>query len=771
MTLDTFEFTPATNELLLHTYAESAYLDYAMAVVKDRALGQVQDGAKPVHRRVLFAMRQLGLTHDSKPVKSARIVGDVLGKLHPHGDASVYDAMVRLAQPFSLRYPLITGQGNFGSRDGDRAAAMRYTEARLSPIASLLLDELGAGTIDYKPNYDGTQQEPVLLPARLPFMLLNGTMGIAVGMASNIPPHNLREVVAAAVATVQKPELTTADILALMPGPDFPDGGQLISTPAEIAAAYETGRGSLRLRARWEREDLARGQWQVVIKELPYQVSTKAVLEQIEVLSNPQVPSGKKALTQQQLNLKQLALEFLETARDESGKDDPVRLVLVPRNSKVDQEAMMAYLLANTSLEETFGVNATMIGLDGNPQTKGLVQVLREWCAFRTDTVRRRCQWELDQAEKRIHILEGRMTVYLNLDAVIKVIREADEPKEELMERFGLSEVQALDILEMRLRALNKLEGLKIEKELKELQAEADRLRALLASEPRLRALVVKELEADGAKFGDDRRTLIKAEARAAGATTTARAVVDEPLTVIVSKNLWARGRAGHGADKAGLSYKPGDAEGWVLETRSTWPVVFMDNTGRMYSVQASDLPAGRGDGAPLSTLIDIQPGARIVWAFSGDPEQQLMFSGQNGYGFTAKLGQTTASKKAGKAYLTVDKDELPMTPLVLESAEAGQVATASSDGRLLVFPVAEVKALPNGGKGVMLMVLEGDQKLTAWRLLSADSSSFEGTVEIGVKGGTQDLAFTLQGEDFVKHQGHRARKGCQLPKKGVLRA
>ena len=756
------------NELLLHSYAEDAYLDYAMATVKDRALAQVQDGQKPVHRRILYAMRQLGLTPDSKAVKSARIVGDVLGKFHPHGDTAAYDAMVRMAQSFALRYPLITGQGNFGSRDGDRAAAMRYTEAKLAPIANLLLDELGQGTIDYRDNYDGSQKEPVLLPARLPFALLNGTMGIAVGMASNMPPHNLREIASAAVAMLGNPDIATAEIMALLPGPDFPDGGQLISPAADIAGAYETGRGSLRIRARWVREDLARGQWQIVIRELPYQVSTRQVLEQLEVLTNPQPAAGKKQLTQQQTNLKQLALEFLERATDESGKDDPVRLVLVPRTSKIDEAAMMAFLLANTSLEETFGINATMIGLDGGPATKGLIEVLREWCSFRTGTVRRRSQWELDQAEKRIHILDGRMTVYLNLDKVIKVIRTADDPRAELITAFTLSEIQADDILDMRLRALNKLEGIRIEKELADLRKEAARLMALLKSDAALRKLVIKEIEADSAKYGDDRRTLIKEEARAAGAASTARIVTDEPLTVIVSKNLWVRARGGHDIDSATLNYRGGDAEGFVLKTRSLWPVVFLDSMGRTYSVQASEAPTGRGDGAPLSTLIDIQPGARIVQAMSADPEQAYLFAGQNGYGFIAQLKNCVASKRAGKAFITLDETESPITPLPLAadlSGFSGHLAVGSSDGRMLVFPVAEVKALAAGGKGVMLMVLEKAQQMTA--LLHLQELRIESTLE--VKG--RLLPFTLKGEEFAKHVGHRARKGAQLPKKGVIRS
>lgn len=752
------------DELLLHTYAEDAYLDYAMAVVKDRALVQVQDGNKPVHRRILYAMRQLGLSADAKAVKSARIVGDVLGKYHPHGDTAAYDALVRLAQPFALRYPLITGQGNFGSRDGDGAAAMRYTEAKLAPVASLLLDELGAGTVDFKPNYDGSQQEPRLLPARLPFTLLNGTMGIAVGMASNTPPHNLREVVAAATALIDNPEMEVAAVLSHMPGPDFPDGGQLISAPSEIEAAYRTGRGSLRLRARWSREDLARGQWQIVVHELPYQVSTRQVLEQIETLTNPQPGAGKKALTQQQINLKSIALDLLERASDESGKDAAVRLVLAPRTSKVDEHALMAFLLANTSLEETFGVNATMIGADDKPATKGVVTVLREWCAFRVETVRRRTQWELDQALKRIHLLEGRMTVYLNIDRVVHVVRTADDPHADLRAEFGLSDVQAADILEMRLRALNKLEGLRIDKELQERKQDAARLGLLLADSVALRGQVKLELAADAAKFGDDRRTLIEPQARASSVATVTRAVLDEPLTVVVSRNLWVRARPGHGVSTEALSYKPADSAWVVADTRSTWPVIFLDNKGRVYSVLASEFPSGKGDGVPLSTLIEVQPGAQIVDVLVASPSQRLLFAGRKGYGFTAQVQDCVASRKAGKAFLTLEAGEDPMPVTLLPEQGPGKVGVGSSDGRFLAFEGSEIKSLPSGGKGVMLMVLEEGQSLTG--LAPLTSAELKASLDLAGKA----LGVHIRGAEWAKYEGRRARKGCQLPKKAVWR-
>jgi topoisomerase-4 subunit A len=754
------------DEITLHTYTENAYLDYAVAVVKGRALGQVQDGQKPVQRRILYAMHQLGLRPDAKPVKSARIVGDVLGKYHPHGDSSVYDAAVRMAQDFSLRYPLITGQGNYGSRDGDPAAAMRYTEARLSPYAQLLLAELGSDTVDFGPNYDNTMQEPLLLPARLPMLLLNGTMGIAVGMASDVPPHNLREVAAAAALIVRNPDATDAEILEVLPGPDFPDGAQLVSSPAEIAAAYASGRGSMRARARWTREDMARGQWQIVVTELPYQISTTKVLQELEVLTNPQPPEGKKVITPGQATLKAAALEFLERAVDESNKDQPTRLVLQPRSSKVDQDAMMAFLLANTSLETNVTVNMTMIGLDGRPQTKSLRQVLLEWSEFRMTTVRRRTAHELKQAEARIHILEGRLKAYDNLDEVVNIVRHADNPLTELCDRLGFTEVQAEDILEMRMRSLNKLEGAKLERELADLRKEAARLQKLLAAEPLLRKLVVEEIEADAVKYGDDRRTLIKSEAKAASgaAAAIARAAVDEPVTVVLSKNYFIKAYKGHDVSADQLSFKPGDGLLGLLRTRTTLPVLLLDNMGRAYTVDASQLPSGRGEGVPVTTLIELQAGARIVHALGGVPSSRFLFAGENGYGFVAKLENLVATRRAGKAFLTVDAGETPLAPVALPEGDDGLVLAGSSDGRLLAFPLSEVKSLAGGGKGVMLMVLDEGQKLAALAH-QPGLDAFEGVVDIA---GTA-TPVALGPDEFKKYVGRRARKGCQLPKKGVL--
>ena len=689
--------------------------------------------------------------------------------LHVAHNSSVYGAMVRMAQPFALRYPLISGQGNFGSRDADPAAAMRYTEARLAPIAHVLLDELGVGTVEYQSNYDGAYTEPVLLPARLPLLLLNGTMGIAVGMASNIPPHNLGEVAKAAVTLLKNPEASLQDLLAVMPGPDFPDGAQLISSSDEIATIYGNGRGSLRLRARWEREELARGQWQLVVKELPYQVSTRQILEQIETLTNPQIPAGKKALNQSQINLKTLALDYLDRVTDESGKDDPVRLVIAPKNSKTDPVALMEFLLANTSLEDTFGMNATLIGEDGNPATKGLVEILQEWCRFRVQTVRNRCLWEKEQAQKRKHILQGRLIAFLHIDKIIALIRAEDAPKEGLMRSFGLSSIQAEDILEMRLRALNKLEGIKLEKELIALAVQIRDLQHLLENEAALKEKIIQEIEADAKKYGDARRTLLAPAAKASASAALVKTAIDEPVTVIVSKNLWARVRPGQGIDRATISYKNADAQGFVIEARSTWPLLCMDTKGRVYSIPISELPSSRGDGSPLTTFIEMQSGVKIAQVWSGPQEQLCLFSGSNGYGFIDQNKNCVASKRAGKAFLTLDENENPM-PVVLfdptagESAQA-QIVLGSSDGKVLITPLSEIKALANGGKGVMLMALDAPQQLKVISAIAVDAVSCELSVQAP---GKPASTLAIKGAEFTKYQGKRARKGQPLPKSFV---
>lgn len=770
MTSDVLDHIPG-HSTIIHEHAEDAYLKYALAVVKGRALSDVEDGQKPVQRRILYAMQQLGLTHTTKPVKSARIVGEVLGKFHPHGDTACYDAMVRQAQNFSLRYPLIDGQGNYGSLDGDNAAAMRYTEARLSPIADLLLSELGKGTVDFNPTYDGSLEEPSLLPARLPFQLLNGGMGIAVGMAADSPPHNLREVADAAALVVQNPETTLEEVLKHIQGPDFPGGGQLISTPEDILNAYRTGRSPLRCRARWVKEELARGQWQVVITELPYQVSTKKILEEIEVLTNPQPPAGKKVITQQQGNLKQLALEFLERAADEADKDNPIRLVIAPRSSKIEVDQMMAFLLANTSLESSVPFNMTMIGIDGKPRTKGLMSVLQEWSTFRVTTVRRRCVYELDVANKRIHILEGRMVVFLNLDAVIKVIREAEEPKAELMSTFGLSEVQANDILDMRLRQLNKLEGIKIEKELADLRAEAARLQLLLDSEADLRALVVSEIRADAAKFGDDRRTMVQVAERVTASSAAVVNVLDEEVTVVVSKNLWVKAYKGHGLAADSFSFKSGDSLLSAVETRTVKSFYVLDSKGRAYEVDASQAPTGRGDGAPLSTFMELQDGARVHAVLTGAEDDWYLFSGEQGYGYLAPLKSLSSQKRAGKVFLKLQDGEAPL-PLVKlpKRTETGKfpgyLVVGTTEGRMAAFTPDEVNVYEAGGKGVRLVNLTDGCKVSALRW--TEGEPLEVTLEVSGR----EMQVKLAGHElWGKHIASRGAKGAFLPKKGVLKA
>ena len=565
----------------LAEYTHQVYLRYAISVVKGRALPSVSDGEKPVQRRILYAMHRLGLTPGAKPVKSARVVGDVIGKYHPHGDSASYEAMVRMAQDFVLRYPLIDGQGNFGSRDGDSPAAMRYTEVRLTKYAELLLSEVDAGTVDFRPNYDGSEQEPVDLPARLPLLLLNGASGIAVGMATECLPHNMREVGNAAIALMHNPVMTVDEVLQHVQGPDFPGGGQLISSAKEIREAYATGRGIFRVRARWTIEQQARGQWRMVVHELPPGVSVKKVLEEIGEFADPQVKTGKKDLSVEQKQMKQLFLDALETVRDESGKDASVRIVLEPRSSRMPQEQFIALLLAHTSLETTIPANMVAIGLDGRPNQKNILQLLTEWVQFRTTTVTRRSRTRLDQVQKRLHILEGRMVVLLNIDEVIRVIREADDPKADLMSQFGITEIQADDILEIRLRQLARLEAIRIEKEMNELKTEEDGLKFVLSNAMAMRDMIIGEIETDVKKYGDDRRTLIEAAERV---VAKAVSVSDEPCTVILSKNGWIRQRTGHDAEMATLSFKDGDQLLAMAQTRTVYPIVVLDSGCLLYT-------------------------------------------------------------------------------------------------------------------------------------------------------------------------------------------
>ena len=761
---DTFSLQPATTDpqgdtLTLGGYAQQAYLEYALSVVKGRALPDVCDGMKPVQRRILYAMQAMGLgyggangTTAAKPVKSARVVGDVLGRFHPHGDQSAYDALVRLAQDFNQRYPLIDGQGNFGSRDGDGAAAMRYTEARLAKIATLLLDEIDEGTVDFVPNYDGSTQEPRQLPARLPFALLNGASGIAVGLATEIPSHNLGEVAAACVALAKDPQLSDEALLALIPGPDYPGGGQIISSAQDIAHAYRTGRGSLKVRARWVVEELARGQWQLVVTQLPPGVSSQKVLEEIEELSNPKLKAGKKALTQEQQQLKATVLNVLDGVRDESSKDALVRLVLEPKSSKTPQQEFINTLLAHTSLETSAPINLTMVGIDGRPTQKSLRQMLEEWLAFRQTTLPRRSQHQLDRVQARIHILEGRQVVLLHIDEVIAIIRESDEPKAALMARFDLSERQAEDILEIRLRQLARLEAIKIDKELQQLREDEGRLLDILANPKSLQRLLIKEVERDAKTFADPRRTLIEEAQR----VSTEIKVVDEPVTVVISEKGWVRALKGHDHAPSNFSFKAGDALWGHFACRSVDTLIAFGNLGRVYSVAVATLPGGRGDGVPIQGLIDLEPGTHIVSYFAGAASTRLLLSGSGGYGFIAEASSLVARNKAGKAFVTIQEGETLCLPSVVDAPDgtaATHIACLSSDAQVLTYPLAELKVM-TGGRGLQLMKLADGASLVG-------AAAYTRSVRISGTGrGGKEREEVLEIRSLNNAAGKRASKG-----------
>ncbi len=758
----------ADDDQSLGRYAQRAYLEYALSVVKGRALPDVCDGQKPVQRRILYAMSRMGLGFSgpnnntgAKPVKCARVVGDVLGRYHPHGDSAAYEALVRMAQDFSQRYPLIDGQGNFGSRDGDGAAAMRYTEARLAKITSLLLDEIDEGTVDFQPNYDGSTEEPKQLPARLPFALLNGASGIAVGMATEIPSHNLREVADACVALIKNPKLSDEDLLQCLPGPDYPGGGQIISSASDIADAYRTGRGSLKVRARWVIEDLARGQWQLVVNELPPGVSSQRVLEEIEELTNPKVKAGKKALSADQTQLKATVLAVLDVVRDESSKDAPVRLVFEPKTSRIEQQELITTLLAHTSLETSSSINLTMVGLDGRPVPKSLREMLVEWIEFRAATVLRRSQHRLSKVLDRIHILEGRQLVLLNIDEVIAIIRQSDEPKQALMERFKLSERQAEDILEIRLRQLARLEAIKIEQELKALREEQAQLEDIVGNPTALRRLMVKEIEADAKVFADPRRTLIQAEKKAVAEVK----VIDEPVTVVVSEKGWVRARTGHGHDPASFAFKSGDALYGTFECRTVDTLIVFgspkDKVGRVYSVPVANLPGARGDGQPITTLIELDSGTQPLHYFAGPANAALLISGSGGYGFLAMVEAMVSRQKGGKAFITLGEGETLCAPSHAAFGSGSAVMTpathvccASTGGRILTFDITELKMMDKGGRGLMLIDLEAKDSL-------AGAAAYTRSVRInGIGRGGKDRDETLEIRSLNNAKAARAKKG-----------
>ncbi len=751
-------------DIALGHYAQRAYLEYALSVVKGRALPDVCDGQKPVQRRILYSMSRMGLGFSgpnnntgAKPVKCARVVGDVLGRYHPHGDSAAYEALVRMAQDFAQRYPLIDGQGNFGSRDGDGAAAMRYTEARLAKITTLLLDEIDEGTVDFQPNYDGSTEEPKQLPARLPFNLLNGASGIAVGMATEIPSHNLREVADACVALIKSPKLSDEELLQILPAPDYPGGGQIISSASDIADAYRTGRGSLKVRARWVIEDLARGQWQLVVNELPPGVSSQRVLEEIEELTNPKVKAGKKALSADQTQLKATVLAVLDVVRDESSKDAPVRLVFEPKTRTVEQQELITTLLAHTSLETSSSINLTMVGLDGRPVQKSLRDMLTEWIEFRQTTILRRSQHRLNKVLDRVHILEGRQLVLLNIDEVIAIIRQSDEPKQALMERFKLSERQAEDILEIRLRQLARLEAIKIEQELKELREEQAKLEDIVGNPVALRRLMVKEIEADAKQFADPRRTLIQEEKKAVAEIK----VVDEPVTVVVSEKGWVRARTGHGHDPASFAFKSGDGLYGTFECRTVDTFIAFGSNGRIYSVPVSVLPGARGDGQPVTTLVDLETGTQLLHYVAGPAGATYLLSSSGGYGFMANIEHMISRNKGGKAFITVAEGETVCRPSPASGGSGAQpvapathVACASTGGRFLTFELSELKLMEKGGRGLMLIDLEAKDNL-------AGAAAYTRSVRIeGIGRGGKVREEILEIRSLNNAKAARAKKG-----------
>ncbi len=747
-TLDLFTPDSGDEAAPIEEHASHAYLGYAVSTVKARALPEIADGLKPVQRRILYAM---GDTPGGAQTfsKCARYVGEVLGKYHPHGDSSTYEALVHLAQPFSMRYPLIEGQGNFGSRDGDAAAAYRYTEARLSRYAELMLAEIGEGTVDFVKNYDGKFDEPALLPARLPFGLLNGSFGIPVGFSTRIPSHNLKEVAAAAAHVIKHPRAKLDDVLELLPGPDFPGGGQLISPPEEIRQAYETGRGSLLLRCKWERENLARGQWRLVVTELPHGVSVRLVMEEIEALANPRPGFGKKEVTQEQKRLKQFILEQVESVRDESDRKSKLRLVIEPRSSRINPEEMMAALLVHTSLESRYAVNLTWLGLDGLPETKGIVEVLTEWGEFRVNTVRRRTQFRLDRVQERIEIVLGRLLAFAKIDDIIKLIRAADDApqaKQKLRDKYKFTERQAEDIVNLRLGQLTKLDGIRLADERKALEAERKELKTLLGDEKELKKLVVRELAEDAKKYGDERRTLIRTAERA----QVERTVVEEPLTVILSRKGWIRARTGHGLDVSTLTFKEGDALAQTLECKTTDAVTVLAGSGKTFSIAAAEVPSGRGDGAPVNTLVNSGSDA-IVWIGTGDPAQRLLMNSSAGLGFLCKLGDLASKTRQGKDFFAVSEGALARAPVKL--TEGKYIAALSSDARLLLFDIAEVPERPNGGVGVQLIALPG---LTLADVAVSDGKTL---VVSGIRRKNRAVE-TLGAKQLAEHVGKRAQRG-----------
>jgi len=716
----------------LAVFTEKAYLDYSMYVILDRALPHIGDGLKPVQRRIIYAMSDLGLSATSKPKKSARTVGDVIGKFHPHGDSACYEAMVHMAQPFSFRYALVDGQGNWGSQDDPKSfAAMRYTEARLTRYAQVLLTELEHGTVDWQPNFDGTLSEPKLLPAQLPNLLLNGTSGIAVGMSTDVPPHNLKEVTAALIRLLDEPDATLGDLMKHIKGPDFPTGGELVSSRADVVQIYKTGGGTLRLRARYEIED-----GEIVITELPFQTSGAKVLEQIAA----------------QMTAKKLPI--MEDLRDESDHENPTRLVLSAK-SKVDLDALMNHLFATTDLERTVRVNINVIGLDGRPAVYGLKDLLQDWLKFRTSTVKRRIEHRLAHVERRLHILDGLLVAYLNIDEVIKIIRREDEPKPVLMKRFKITDAQAEAILEIKLRHLAKLEEMQIRGEQKELAAERADLEQTLKSKPKLTKLIRTELSELAEKHGDKRRTVI-VEREAAQAIAEAELVTSEPVTVVLSERGWVRAAKGHDIDIAGFAYRTGDQFLAAARGKSNQLAVFIDSTGRAYSVGAHTLPSARGQGEPLSGHFNPPDGASFRAVLIGAPEDRWVVASAAGYGFVVRLEELHSRNKAGKAALRVPPGS-GVVPAAAVAENGIALAAASSDGRLLVFPLEELPELPRGkGNKILAVPSKDGVTLAAVCVLAKDQA---------LRIDSAQRHMTIKAVDLAHYAGSRGRRGMALPR------
>ena len=724
-------------QMPLRTFTEKAYLNYSMYVIMDRALPFIGDGLKPVQRRIVYAMSELGLNAAAKFKKSARTVGDVLGKFHPHGDSACYEAMVLMAQPFSYRYPLVDGQGNWGAPDDPKSfAAMRYTESRLSKISEILLTELGQGTVDFQPNFDGTLEEPQYLPARLPHILLNGTTGIAVGMATDIPPHNINEVADAAVLLLDNPKARLDDVLNIIQGPDFPTEAEIISPKDDIRKMYETGRGSIKMRATWHKED-----GEIIISALPHQSSPSKIIAQIA----------------EQMTAKKLPM--VEDIRDEADYENPVRIVLVPRSNRVDTDALMAHLFATTDLEKSYRVNMNMIGLDHKPAVKGLLQVLTEWLTFRRTTVTRRLQHRLDKVLARLHILDGLMIAFLNIDEVIEIIRTEDEPKQVLMARFNLSDEQAEAILNLRLRHLAKLEEHQLQAEKNKLEEERSNLELILGSERRLNTLIKKEIQEDAKKYASPRMSQL-VEREEAKAISESEMTPAEPVTVILSEMGWVRCAKGHDIDPAGLSYKAGDKYLAHACGKSNQPVIFIDSTGRSYALDPLSLPSARSQGEPLTGKLTLPAGATIEQVIMEPEKQELLMASDAGYGFICKFEDLIARNKAGKALISLPENAKVLKPETL-SESASLLVSLTSAGRMLIFPVRDLPALSKGKGNKIISIPAANAKARSELLVKLFLISEQASLEF--HSGKRKI--TLKPEDLQKFRAERGRKGSQLPR------